>query len=129
MTPQEVLQAAFDKSVNGVLAQGCKSTTSEDNCSVCAYRGDDGARCAIGQLLTDEQIQKYGIKEGATPDSFQEDLIEEMFPGVQGETALAFMTALQNAHDGAPGYNFKYDFWKRANDVAATYNLTGVSRP
>lgn len=121
------LQAAFDKAVKGVLAQGCKSVTTENNCSVCAYRGTEGAKCAIGQLLTDEQIQKYGIKEGATPSMFPEELIAELFPGVDGELAQGFMETLQNAHDGTASFNFKREFLSRANDVANHYGLNPIT--
>lgn len=127
MTPKEVLQAAFDKAVTGVLAQGNKSCVTENNCTICAYRGEGGFKCAIGQLLTDEQIQKYGIKEGATPSMFPEALITELFPGVDGELAQGFMETLQNAHDGATSFNFKREFLSRANDIANNCGLNPIT--
>lgn len=123
MNPKSVLQAAFDKAVTGVLKQGGKSCMSSHNSTSCAYRGEGGFKCAVGQLLTDEQIEKYKVKEGSTPEDFSEELLAEVLPGVDGPTAEDFMEALQQAHDGAMTANFKHDFLNRANKVAEGFQL------
>jgi len=48
MTAQEV----FDKAVNGIRAQGRRSIGSDDRC---LYRGPNGLKCAVGQLIPNEE--------------------------------------------------------------------------
>ena len=129
MNPNDVLQAAFNKAVAGVLMQGGKSCMSSHNSTSCAYRGEGGFKCAVGQLLTDEQITKYNVKEGSTPEDFSEELLAEVLPGVNGPVAEDFMEALQQAHDGAMSANFKQDFLRRANKVAEGFNLNPMVMP
>jgi hypothetical protein len=117
------MQAAFDKAVTGVLKQGCQALFNDGKSTSCAYRGLNGTACAVGQLLTDEQIVKYGVVENEVPSTFKEELIAELLPNVDGETAVLFLEQLQSAHDTALTSKFKLDFWERAMGVARQFNL------
>mgnify|MGYP000506341859 CR=1 FL=1 len=48
-------QQVFDYVVRKLFEQGCKSTVSNDGDLHCAYRGNDGTKCAGGWLIRDEQ--------------------------------------------------------------------------
>lgn len=47
MTPQEI----FDTAVIGIIKQ--KGRSVDDN-GICLYRGDNGMKCAVGQVLPDK---------------------------------------------------------------------------
>lgn len=53
------LQDLFDRVVTAVIEQGRPSM--EDG--ACAYRGDDGAKCAVGHLITDEVYRSHTWKD------------------------------------------------------------------
>ena len=44
----------IEKSLVGLAKQGWKQSTIQDPKVRCAYRGNDGCKCAIGQLIPDE---------------------------------------------------------------------------
>lgn len=44
------LQETFDKVVNGLRKQGCRSLKN----GRCRYRGDNGRKCAVGMVIPDE---------------------------------------------------------------------------
>jgi len=66
MTRQEMLDIA----VAGVIGQGWLSM---DTNGFCAYRGDDGRRCAIGWLIPD-QVYRPGLEGEAVDVLIEEDL-------------------------------------------------------
>ncbi len=110
-------QEAFDKAYKGIVAQGCISLL--DNSFNCAYRGADGAKCAVGHLITDEQITKYAIGNTVAVYSFPEELIAELLP--EDDDAMLFFEELQGVHDGAGGVS---EFKTRAAKFAKEYKLT-----
>lgn len=120
----EVLQPLFDKAVKGVIAQGGHSICEDEN--TCAYRGLGGKKCAIGQLLSDEQIELHSIKEGMTPGKFPPALIRELLPGIQSGIAVQFLEELQNCHDSCAGSNFIQTFKRVANEMADKWDLKKV---
>ena len=54
-------QQTFDTVVNGLREQGCKSIEARENKATgkitgfCKYRDNQGNKCAIGQLISDEE--------------------------------------------------------------------------
>lgn len=86
-------QAVFNASASHMLAQGKQSYSSR--AGMCAYRGDDGAKCAVGCLIADDEYSDR--MEGlAAADVAEEGLLpERLTPHVK------LLTALQNAHDAA----------------------------
>jgi hypothetical protein len=120
----EILQPLFDKAVKAVIAQGSCSLCADEN--TCAYRGVDNKKCAIGHLLSDEQIASHGIKEGMLPNKFPPALIQELLPGVQSGIAVQFLEELQNCHDTTTGSNFVKTFTRVANEMASKWDLKKV---
>ena len=123
---ESILQVLFDKACAGVIDQGAQSLMPGDN-STCAYRGTDGKKCAVGHLLSDEQIAMYGIKEMDNPEKFVSPLLCELVPGVLTGIAVEFLSDLQDAHDKS-GYNVSFivDFKYRANLIAQKWNLKDI---
>lgn len=121
----EILQPVFDKAVQGVIAQGGISLCEDEN--TCAYRGVGGKKCAIGQLLSDAQIDMYEIKEGATPGKFPIALLRELVPGINTAITIEFLDDLQNTHDTCTSEPFVKTFKRLANEMASKWNLTPVT--
>lgn len=121
---EEILQPLFDKAVKGVIEQGAQSICADEN--TCAYRGVDGKKCAVGHILSDEQIEKFGITEGLIPNKFPPALIRELMPGIQTGIAVEFLEELQNCHDSCLKYNFISVFKRLANEMAEKWNLKKV---
>lgn len=124
----ERYQELFDRAVQGILTQGCPSFLVEKSYGIpsggCAYRGVNGSKCAIGHLLTDEQIKEYNIKEGSSPEEFPSKLISEFIPDMSCCAVLEFMMDLQNMHDKSTSSNdFLKEFRIQADDFAEKWNL------
>ena len=86
--------------VNHLMAQAEQSMDSHG----CAYRGDEGKKCAVGCLISDEDYSAN--LEGRTVFDPQ---VQEALP-VQFRTpeALKLLAALQLAHD-----NYKPEHWPK----------------
>lgn len=128
---QQALQASFNRACAGILEQGCLAA-DPDGCYM-RYRRQDGStiKCVIGQILTDDQMNRYNLSDSASVANFPEELIEEMIPGVAPERAEMFMSSLQKAHDTL--YQLKWAkedfaavFKESANRVAKDYGLKGL---
>lgn len=113
----EVYQRLFDTAYHGVMAQGCQSK----RLMFYRYRGSDNRKCAIGQLLTDEQMEKYLIAEGTTIGAFPIPLMNELFEGLVPNAS--FLYDLQRAHDGAGVIGFADNYRLEMKAVAAKWNL------
>lgn len=95
------LQEIFNKSVTGVLAQGGASMFG----AACAYRGNDGRKCAAGQLLPDDvydsSLNTIGIESVDAKLRLQ---VHAMFRkgGIELADVDVFMLVgkLQRLHDG-----------------------------
>lgn len=124
-----VAQRVFNQACQAVIAQGQRSVSF----GTCRYRfpKTDGTllKCAIGHLLTDEQIAKYEVREDNAPCSFPSELVQELLPGVERSIACDFLLALQKAHDiSTAGIDhFLKDFKWNANVVAHTWGLEPIA--
>ncbi len=111
MTPQEI----FDTAVGGVLKQGHPSVAADGSC---VYRDPDGAKCAAGFLLTDEEASGC---EGHT--------IDNVCP-VRLEAHVILLLRLQDAHDRAADWcspeDFPEEFARRARQVAMERYLSAT---
>jgi hypothetical protein len=128
---KQALQAAFNTATIGVLKQGGPAMSNDMyNGPACAYRVD-GRKCAVGQLLSDEQIAKYGIQPSDVVRNFSQALLNELLPDVPTETTRAFLGSLQSAHDNvALEYSsglFSDRFINRVNGLAAQYGLDPIN--
>lgn len=116
------LQEVFDKICTAVIAQGKRSINSSTG--LCLYRGPDNTKCAVGHLLTDEQIEKYHIKDEYSVNNFSIKLINELVPNVNANIAYKFLLQMQHAHDDSRyADHFIYDFKYNANITAKLFNL------
>lgn len=125
------LQALFDKALQRVTKQGCRSrgTTTGSfliHGSGCLYRGMEGRKCAVGHLMTNKQMKKYNIVEGTIPFQFDQKLLKELAPKTNLADVKDFLLDLRTAHDQSPdesreGFISRFHHVMRA--VAAKWHL------
>lgn len=119
------MQEVFDKACTAIIAQGMRSSEDFDNeYSGCLYRGPNGLKCAIGHLLSDEQIEFFGVKEGNSPLDFHPDLLDQLIKSVDTSIFTCksdFLNEIQNLHDtclNSEGDNFVFEFKAIAKQFA-----------
>lgn len=119
------MQEAFDKACQSVIKQGCKSSESPIDGSICLYRGPNGLKCAIGHLINDEQMVKFNVDDGCTVRELDTDLIIQIIPEYKKEYlhVSLFLDCLQIAHDISDNNDFVNSFKENANIVAKRFNL------
>lgn len=113
--PQATEQEVFDQAASHILRQNKKSLNP--NGIGCAYRGNDGLKCAAGCFISDDEykpaMDSYGMEAlGLGWD----DMINEGFAPTQHNRLI---NELQGIHDIAP-----VDEWKdQLERLANRYNL------
>jgi len=117
-------QEVFDYSVSKVIEQGVKALGMKNQC---AYRGENGTKCAFGHLIPDA-LYKRGM-EGINATALLVDApiyrvnnARGLLPSLKGHVDL--LHALQTAHDNISATDFVPNFRRRAEAVAATHGLT-----
>lgn len=94
-------QKAFNKAARHLLKQNCKSMLP--NTSICAYRGANKTRCAIGALIPDRLYDKS--MESSTPYGAKVyDTLASL-----GYNDIEFNVSLQRVHD-----NKAPEKWRKA---------------
>lgn len=109
------IQEALNIAVRGVVKQGRLATSAVGGCFY--QKGQNGPRCAIGQLLTDEQLHLVMANEAnSTPVSglVNRGILDSSF-------RHPFFAQLQSAHDSA---NSVQEFVEKAKELAAVQGLT-----
>ncbi len=91
---REINQEAFNKAVIGVFKQGGASMNER---KVCAYRGPDGRKCAIGHLLADDQYDKRFEGQGIGEYRLFGSIARSGYASV----SVDLLVALQKAHDSS----------------------------
>jgi hypothetical protein len=134
VTKQEV----FDFVCTSLINQGRGSYDPEfGDVGMCLYRHPDGAKCAVGHMIADEEYvpRMDGVGCGSNPEvgaTGVMELIPNYFPALVGsasyETDVYFLRQLQGAHDDAAIRNFSHDgfveaFKKNVKSVGNTYDL------
>lgn len=112
MTPQEI----YDTVSKHLLKQNTQSRISDNTEGMCAYKSDDGLKCAAGCLIPDElydpRIETHGI-----------EYVFAHWPEVAahiGPENLKLVERLQEMHD-----NLDPEDWPvELNYVATVYGLT-----
>jgi len=100
-------QEIFDKLVCDMVVQGRPSfLVDAGGANHCAYRGEYGAKCAIGMLIPSEM---YTINM----EKMSVDMLVEMFPEVESIPAfnilgMELLVDIQNSHDYRLEEDFKY---------------------
>jgi len=110
-------QEAFNRIVTHLRLQGRKSLNPNEGS--CVYRSFDGARCAVGVLITDEFY--HSDLEGKTvDDEYVRAVLKEAVPGV----SLGLLNAMQAVHDTCSVAKWEEHF----TYVAHQYNLTMLDK-
>lgn len=115
-------QEAFDKACKGIIAQGCRSQNDEG----CLYRATNGARCAVGHLITDAQFDRYRVINSCSVYSLDEELLKELLPDESTDEASRFLRDLQLVHDNSDPSDpdgYVASFMRRALKFADAYDL------
>lgn len=96
-------QQAFDKAAVHLLTQHEKSMCNPKTYNGCAYRSEDGKKCAFGIFIPDSvyDIEMEGNSAGDIIDGYPE--VKEQFVFGAG----LFADRMQSIHD-----NFSVDNWK-----------------
>ncbi len=100
-----LLEDIFEKSASHLIKQG-KTSHSKNLDDTCAYRGDDGAMCAIGCLIDDEAYDF--VIEGKSFDMPEVEMALRS-SGINfddDEFIYALLSDLQNIHD-----EYKPEVW------------------
>lgn len=126
--PKYTNQSAFDKVARHLLKQGRKSLLSKkklqairdssiepESVSRCAYRGEGGAKCSIGVLISDEEYSPLMEGESVTVIIDRFPLLASTFSGVSSLLLLD----LQNVHDK----NKPSTWLPRLREVARVFGL------
>lgn len=87
-SPQDIFDAAY----KGLASQGFKQSKSP-NAGGCAYRGEDGLRCAVGHLIADENYNE-GLEGLSANDGSV--LLAARLSNCDAE----LLDDMQGAHDG-----------------------------
>lgn len=138
-TPRKItLQAIFDAAWDAFVVKGNKPAV--EGC-YCSYRTKDGRKCAVGLMLTDEQvaeISRYGKAHGDEKSPPINDIVKaysdwfDLSCGTDLDTAAnKFRAAQINLHDYAlePGT----DEFKAKDELTFAYiefaNANGLTVP
>jgi hypothetical protein len=126
MTRQEM----FNKACLGVIKQGGPSVQTNPNTEglMCSYLAPSGSKCAVGHLMTEEELKVMGRFKGAVQDLAEGWADCLPFPEwLVGDENLDFLSHLQDTHDNLMDFegavfvsHFKSDMAK----FAAFYSLT-----
>lgn len=115
------MQEVFNKIKAHLLSQKKRSVFQPAQSSIlettCAYRGDDGLKCAVGCLISDEAYTPE-IELNYSDSSIVRDALTKS--GIEMTDTMRLMIGrLQRIHDVAP-----VEHWEaHLNDAAKDYNL------
>lgn len=114
-------QKAFNTAYHGLAAQGFqRSLSARDDC---AYRGDNGLRCALGYMIPDHIYDRKieGVGAARLPIEVYQFLGAEKSSGMLLSEDQNFLCSLQDTHDlGFTPENMK----ERLEEFARCYSLT-----
>ena len=85
-----------------------KKNTGFQEGGVCLYETEDGGRCVVGCLLTEEQIAEIkveGMNKAPISIILNNGMLHELYP------FKTFLSTLQSAHDNCREENFRQLFW------------------
>lgn len=109
------LQEIFDKSATHLLTQNRKSMRDREPVAICAYRGLDDAKCAIGCMIDDEDyhvsMEGKGVRSNTVLDALGLRVKDE---NKNADEKVKFLQRLQSVHDDYP----VYEWINRLHDVA-----------
>jgi hypothetical protein len=110
------LQRIYEFGLRHIRKQGCLALQN----STCVYRTNDGCKCIVGGMLTDEQLALHGIGNAESVSQHR-----EKFAPIVGRNVrkLDLLVAMQQAQDRADSDDGLASFEARIRDVAEAFNL------
>jgi hypothetical protein len=126
MTRQEM----FNKAYLGVIKQGGPAVQSNHNTDglMCSYLAPSGRMCAVGHIMTEEELKVMGAFRGGVQSLADEWADCLAYPEwLLGNENLEFLNHLQDTHDNLMEYDgtdFVESYKSDMAKFAAFYNLT-----
>lgn len=121
------LQVIFDTVVDHLFTQGRPAKTILNGALTCAYRGDDGTKCAVGCLLDDEQydpdLEGNNVQDEAVQLALGLRVTDVLMSDELVQRRIDLLAALQHVHDWEPN-------WMRDDDgklIELPYKLREVA--
>lgn len=112
-------QEIFDRVYKHMLTQGRRSLLNHTN-GTCAYRSNDGLKCAVGCLIDDENYH-YGLERYAAHSVVVRlALAKSGVDNIHEGNTLELLMALQNVHDMADPIAWE----SRLKALATAFGLT-----
>ena len=118
MNTTETKQMLFDKMWRGLKGQDWQQSIDERN-DLCAYRGANGLKCAVGHCIPDDVYEPDMEGKGPTQLAEMFHRVIEAMPCLADEDISFFLTIAQNYHDIQNG-----DMEQRFRKLAADHGLT-----
>lgn len=100
------MQRLCDIAVKGVLQQRRPSTFADGKC---AYRGEEGTKCAIGFLIPDELYTPHMEMKGIASIHFYDVRVNQ---DIADDNCIAALSDLQHAHDSSAKSTQRTLDWK-----------------
>lgn len=99
-----IIQSVFDKVASALIEQqepafdgvSCHYRLTKDNVVL---------KCAIGHLISDEQINKFKVHADAGLLGFNDELIKELIPSEDTTYSIFFLHNLQVMHDDSAKFS------------------------
>lgn len=108
-------QAIFDRVAKHLLRQGRRSWSTE--AGGCAYRGNDGDKCAVGCLILDREYDEAMENRPVC------ELLDKGALPMRLAPHVGLLTILQMAHDGCDDQHFVPAILARLRNIATDHGL------
>lgn len=113
-------QEVFDYVIGHLVSQGKQSIQMEGR-EPCAYRGDNGLKCAVGVLISDE-VYNDGMEGNSVDGLIKKFPRECLITGIIKHKDI--LDDLQHMHDSLSTWQNQDSFSHAAQRIADLYNLT-----
>lgn len=116
-------QEMFDTIVTHARTQGKKAEVKDPSSSTgysCVYRGDNGEKCFVGALIT-EEFYTTEIEERAVTSCLVEQAVEKSIGRELTGTEIELLVDMQVIHDTHPITEWENDFQYYAGKFNLTY--------
>jgi hypothetical protein len=125
---KQKMQDIFNRACAGVIQQG-ERAAENGNCRYRLPKDGQILKCAIGHILSDDQIREHQVTDSINPWGFSYALTKELLGDMLHNDARHFLIDLQRCHDLTAGYGsvFVESFKEKANSVARQYELDPIA--
>lgn len=113
-------QKIFSKVYRGLAKQGFKRSMGKDG--ICKFRGKEGMRCAIGQLIPNKLYKPGFDEDGEGVYGLPDVLISKITGERDSDLARRFLSPLMDVHD-APAKGGRTSMKNRLAEFAVKNNL------